>query len=198
MLCAFNGGDRAVVPLVPPDQARAYREAEARWIAAERLWDFLAAKVRAAEPFSFVRAGDGEGRFIAATAASLVPGLAAADREAMLGEIWFNWFGEPAERVDAGDLAVLAAQVDAAFRGADLVGLTSAAVLEYDRQHAGYRSALELWFEDIGAPPGQNCTDASYHVFLNDRDPFLADMLSPARFVGVISPHAGGVGAGGR
>ena len=31
MLCAFNGGDRAEVPLVPLDEARIHREAEAKW-----------------------------------------------------------------------------------------------------------------------------------------------------------------------
>jgi hypothetical protein len=31
MLCAFNGGDRAEVPLVPLEEVRRYREAEARW-----------------------------------------------------------------------------------------------------------------------------------------------------------------------
>lgn len=31
IMCAFNGGDRAQVPLAPLDQARRYREAEAKW-----------------------------------------------------------------------------------------------------------------------------------------------------------------------
>jgi len=31
ILCAFNGGDRAQVPLVPLEEARRYREAEAKW-----------------------------------------------------------------------------------------------------------------------------------------------------------------------
>ena len=31
MLCAFNGGDRAEVPLVPPDEVRRHREVEERW-----------------------------------------------------------------------------------------------------------------------------------------------------------------------
>src|SRR5258706_2165501 len=29
--CAFNGGDRAEVPLAPVEEARRYREAEAKW-----------------------------------------------------------------------------------------------------------------------------------------------------------------------
>jgi len=31
MLCAFNGGDRAEVPLAPIDEVRRYREADAKW-----------------------------------------------------------------------------------------------------------------------------------------------------------------------
>jgi hypothetical protein len=31
MLCAFNGGDRAEVPLAPLEEARRYREADAKW-----------------------------------------------------------------------------------------------------------------------------------------------------------------------
>ena len=31
MLCAFNGGDRAEVPLAPLEEVRRYREAEAKW-----------------------------------------------------------------------------------------------------------------------------------------------------------------------
>ena len=46
MLCAFNGGDRAEVPLAPLEEARRYREAETKWkgefdTAKKRLDDWL-------------------------------------------------------------------------------------------------------------------------------------------------------------
>lgn len=189
-LLAASAHDRLLAAIPTDVIARARdRETTSRWIRPEHLWNYLKEKIRAGEPFSFIRAGDGEGRFIAAMKRSLVPGLAAADGDAMLREIWLNWFGEDVGLVERRRLTDLAAKVDAAFGAADLVGLTSSAVLDYDRRHAGYRSVLELWFEDLHAREGQVYTDAAYYIFLNDRDPFLSELLSGARIVGLISPH---------
>ena len=53
--CAFNGGDRAEVPLAPLEEARRYREAETKWKAEfdpakQRLDDLLKQIRKALEP----------------------------------------------------------------------------------------------------------------------------------------------------
>ena len=166
-------------------------EESSRWLTIDQLGAFLRARIEAGEPFSWVRGGDGEGRFVAAMNRASYPALTQDDADAMLQQIWTNWFGQDLAEIDAGRLAQLSAKVDDAFRTADLVGMTSVAVLEHDRRHFGYRAALHVWQQGLPSSPDQRYTDASNHCFLLDRDPCFAKLLAGVDFLAVISPHRG-------
>lgn len=166
------------------------REQSPRWIADDGdLWAFLKARIMERKPFSFVRGGDGEGRFIVATDAGFRAMATADDADVMLQQIWFNWFGQDVSEVDPDRLKQLARSFARAFADADLVGLTSAAVIDHDQAHVGYRTVLDAWLSALPTAIDQHYTDASCPLFLHNRDPFFRELLAGQPFLGLISPH---------
>lgn len=170
-------------------EARA-REDSDRWIGNDRLASYLADRIRSAAPFSWIRLGDGEARFLMHVRPALRTALPAHEAEATARQIWFAWFGQNLDSVPPGALESLAAQFDAAIRNADLLGVTSGERLTYDRAHQGFCAALEHYIQPILADrPGTLLCDATAHIALNEADPFLASLLSGLDFVGVVAPH---------
>lgn len=169
--------------------AAAARERSGRWLDDAALWGFLRDRLVARSPFSFVRASDGEGRFVAAMHRSLFPPFGEQSAEAILRQIWWNWFGQDVGQVARDDLQALSESLAGAYANAGLVGITSAGMYEHDSRHFAYRAALDRWFERLNPGAGQHYTEAAYNLFLNRRDPFLAGLLSGISFVGVISPY---------
>nr|WP_047165783.1 hypothetical protein [Sphingomonas sp. Y57] len=188
---AASAHDRLVQAIGPEAIARAReRERSDRWIAdVDDIWTLLRDQVARREPFSFVRGGDGEGRFIAAMTPEFRTLLSGGDADAMLRQIWLNWFGQDVGEVERSRLEGLIHQLAQAFANADLVGLTSAAVIDHDVAHVGYRTVLDRWMDGLSAAPGQFYTDASNPLFLHNADPFLRRLLQGERFLGLICPH---------
>ncbi len=169
--------------------AAAAREASGRWLDDEALWAHLKARIDSAEPFSFIRGSDGEGRFVAATGRHLFPAFAEKDALAILGHIWWNWFGQDVGNVPSQELQRLNGMLAAAYRNAGVVGITSVGMFEHDDRHFAYRAALDEWLVDIDSPEDQLYTEAAYNLFLNRRDPFFEQLFSGQSFIGAISPY---------
>jgi hypothetical protein len=172
-----------------PVRRATIRERGPRWVDFEGLHRLLRERVHAGEPFSFVRAGDGEARFLIGMHEACRHGISAAEARTLLGIIWRNWFGQDVGEVDPARLAALAAQFGDAFRSADLIGLTTAHVLSHDPSQFGYRAVLEEWLEAIHPASGALITDAANPLFLHGEDPFFRSILAGVPFIGLISPH---------
>ncbi len=173
-------------PLIARAQARA---ASDRWVASDRLGAFLKGKIEAGEPFSWIRLGDGEGRFLMHLHAELRGALPAREAAAMARQIWFAWFDQDLDAVAPDALAALGARFEQAIRNADLLGVTSAERLAGDPLHYGFCAGLETYLSTLSERPGRMFCDALAPLALNRQDPFLGSLLRGRDFLGVVSPH---------
>jgi len=169
-------------------QARA-REQSPQWVDFADLHPLLREGIGAGEPFSFVRAGDGEARFLIGLHDQCRHGLTQPEATTLLRVIWRNWFGQNVDDVDPSRLMDLASQFEDAFRNADLIGLTTESVLRHDKWQFGYRAVLEEWIEGVRRPSVTRITDAASLGFLHLRDPFFRALLAEIPFLGLVSPH---------
>ena len=170
-------------------RARA-REASEHWVGADRLGAYLKQRIDARAPFSWIRLGDGEARFLMHLHPELRAALPAREADAMARQIWFAWFGEDLSEVPADSLATLGSRLDQAVRDADLLGVTSAERLVSDAAHYGFCAALETYLDALpGRRAGAMICDALAPVALNRQDPFLTSLLRGLDFLGVVSPH---------
>ena len=167
------------------------REASGDWVGADRLGAFLRDRLEASLPFSWVRLGDGEARFLLHLHPELRAGLPPREADAMARQIWFAWFGQEIDAVPPERVNALGKQLDQAIRNADLLGVTSAARVVGDPVHYGFCAGLETYLDSLlaGRPSGPMFTDALAPVALNRQDPFLGSLLRGLDFLGVVSPH---------
>jgi len=174
-------------PLIAQTRAR---EASDRWIGVDRLSACLKDRIDAGAPFSWIRLGDGEARFLLHLHSELRTALPDREAQAMAGQIWYAWFGQDIDEVPPENMNMLGARLDHAIRNADLLGVTSADRLAGDTAHYGFCAALETY---LTALPGDRSdtmfADALAPIALNEQDPFLGSLLRGLDFVGVISPH---------
>lgn len=171
------------------DDART-RELSESWIGRERLSPFLAERIRAAEPFAWIRLGDGEARFLLHLHPHLRSAVPAWEADAMARQIWHVWFGQDIGELPPPLLTGLGQRLDAAIRNADLLGLTSAERLNQDKLHYGFCVSLEAYVAGLlGDYDKRLVSDAGLHTILNESDPFLSSLLNGLDFLGVISPH---------
>lgn len=169
----------------------AAREAAGTWRGARGVLDELRRAIAAREPFSLIRLGDGEARFLAYMDPSTRRVLSEGDAGVMMESIWHNWFGQKLAAFDSYDLAYLNAEVIRSIETASIIGVPKAARLEVDRQHFGYLAFLDgMVAHLLRREPGRLCADASVPVALHQESPFLADLLAGAGFLGVVGPHA--------
>lgn len=163
------------------------REASAAWVTSEQMPDLLAAAIARRQPFSWIRLGEGEARFLLLDHPELRGPLSDRETSFVIRLIWRNWFGQDVDGVDPARLAALSARLDAAVGNADLLGLTTAARFAAEPEHFGSLAVLERHIARI-APPGRP-SDAFASLILNERDPFFASLLSGLDFLGVVGPH---------
>ena len=173
-------------PLIARAQAR---EASDRWVASDRLGTVLKGRIDAGEPFSWIRLGDGEGRFLMHRHAELRGALPAREAAAMAKQIWYAWFGQDLDMVAPEALAALGARFEQAIGKADLLGVTSAERLAGDPLHYGFCAGLETYLATLPEHPGRMLCDALAPLALNRRDPFLGSLLRGRDFLGVVGPH---------
>jgi tetratricopeptide (TPR) repeat protein len=169
------------------------REASGDWLRLDQLGDFLAERIARAEPFSWIRLGDGEARFLMWQRPALRGTMQVQDARAVIDWIWRNWFGSGIDTVDPARLAALADAFDAAVAGADLLGVPTAGRLAHDAQHVGYLAALERYLTTTPSDERRFC-DAFGHYALADAHPLFARLLKGLPFLGLIGPHPGMAG----
>lgn len=177
-------------PAAPIIARAQVREASEHWLGVDRLGAFLKQRIEAGAPFSWIRMGDGEARFLMHLRPELRAALPAREADAMARQIWFAWFGQDLAEVAADSLAALGSRLEQAIRNADLLGVTSAERLASDAAHYGFCAALETYLD---ARPGARADalvcDALAPAALNRQDPFLGSLLRGLDFLGVVSPH---------
>ena len=174
-------------PLIARAEAR---QSSGRWIDADSLGAFLKDRIETGAPFSWIRLGDGEARFLLHLHPELRGALPEREAAAMARQIWFSWFGQEIDAVPPGSLDALGARLDQAIRNADLLGVTSADRLRDDVAHYGFCAGLETCLTSLLADrPGMMFTDALAPVALDRIDPFLGSLLRGRDFLGVVSPH---------
>jgi len=174
-------------PLIARAEAR---EASGRWIGNDQLGAFLKDRIAAGAPFSWIRLGDGEARFLMHVHSDLRAALPPREADAIARQIWYAWFGHALDALPPERLQELGRQLDQAIRDADLLGVTSAKRLREDAAHYGFCAALETYLH--GLLEGQTSpmfTDALAALALNREDPFLGSLLRGLDFLGVVSPH---------
>ncbi|MES2498384.1 MAG: hypothetical protein V4618_19880 [Pseudomonadota bacterium] len=182
-LALLNARDESV-------QAAHLREASAAWVAREDLGTFILERLRRREPFSWVRVGDGEARFLACADPSFPAGITTAEADIIVRHLWHNWFGSDIAEVPAERLRALATRTCQAIAKADLLGVASAGRLIHDRNQAGYCGLLEQHIRTLTDDNRERrFTDALFNYTLNELDPFYARLLKGRDFVGLIGPH---------
>ena len=168
------------------------REASKGWIGSDQLAAFLKEKIAARAPFSWIRLGDGEARFLMHLHPELRTALPPREADAMARQIWYAWFGQEIDKIAPERLRNLGEQLEQAIRNADLVGVTTAARLREDVTHYGFCAALETHLAPLLAERSDaTFTDALATLALNRQDPFLGSLLRGADFLGLVSPHPG-------
>jgi len=171
-------------PIIARAQAR---EASDHWLGVNRLGAHLRQRIEARAPFSWIRLGDGEARFLMHLHPALRAALPSREADAMARQIWFAWFGQDISEIPPESLATLGARLERAIRNADLLGVTSAERLGSDAAHYGFCAGLETY---LGSRADAMVTDALAPVALNREDPFLGSLLRGLDFLGVVSPHS--------
>ncbi len=178
------GHDHAAVA-----QAAAAREGSDRWLPPDSVLARIRGAIADREPFSLVRFGDGEARFLATMDPSLNPWLQPADALAVGQSIWTNWFGVALKHEDPANLARLHQATLDAMATASVLGVPTAARIARDRLHRGYLATLD---RQVGRlPPGPMFTDASIAGRLHQSSPFLEALLDGLDSLTVIGPHPG-------
>ena len=167
----------------------AAREAGDHWLSPQALLAEIKAAIAHKRPFSLVRLGDGEARFLLYVLPELRPGLAPAEAAAIGDVIWDNWFGHPITSVDPALLHDTLIAFRSAVTTADVLGVPDAARMAGDTGHFGYMAAQEVWLSSLRLPQTTLFTDAFAHHHLQKLSPFLADLLQGLDVLGVVSPH---------
>ena len=173
----------------PVTQMVRAREQSDRWVDADRLRGVLRDAIARRRPYSAIRLGDGEARFLLLHHHAPRDPLDEAEIRLIVTQIWRNWFGQDIDEVDAERLAALSARFGEAIDHADLLGVTTAARLDSERELFGSLVALERHI--AGLAPTARLTDSLAILTLNERDPFFASILGGLDFLGVVSPHTG-------
>ena len=164
------------------------RENGAAWRSPDAVLAALQQAIADARPFSLIRLGDGEGRFMAFQNPEFRRGADPADADAIIDSIWHNWFGRSFAEEPASDTLELSHALAEAIEQADIVGITKADRLAHDGRHFGYLAYLN---QSVSALNLNALTDALVNIRLHDLSPHYQCLLQGQAFIGVVSPHAG-------
>lgn len=168
------------------------RERSSAWLTPDCLMSRLQSAIRAREPLSLIRLGDGEGRFLAHMLPWVRDLISEQEADCMLSFIWETWFGQPISAASKSDLQSLGDTFTAALETADILGVTPAERFKGETYRRGYLSVVECTVAEIVARhPEVALTSAFAHVEMQCLSPFFRATLSDLNFLGVISPHPG-------
>jgi tetratricopeptide (TPR) repeat protein len=166
------------------------READRRWKSPSAVSAEIRDAVRERRPFSMIRLGDGEARFLIYSCWKSGGSLNFDEAFATGDSIWRNWFGTSLARFDAEEVARLSAAFGWSISTANVLGIPTAERLRRDFAHFGYLVSLVKAVaksEPDGATP--SLTDASINIELHRISPFYREFLGGLEFLGVVSPH---------
>lgn len=168
------------------------RQQSPRWLDTPGVIAAIRAAISDRRPFSLIRLGDGEARFLAHCDPDLRGRLSPAQIE-VLGDVPFrNWFRQAIAEADPIEVSRLAAATITAVEQADILGVSTDERLTTDNSHFGYFGHLEGLIDNIVRTEARmRLTDALIHIDLHRASPFYRDVLAGLDFLGVISPHAG-------
>lgn len=171
------------------EQAR-LREAGPNWIAGDHLAGFLQARIAERAPFSWIRLGDGEGRFLLSARPEWRGRLPAREVDGLVRQMWHVWFGQSLDSVPADALDRLVTRFQLTIERCDLLGTVDAERLASDSAHFGFCAPLAFDAErQLSAKPDRLLTSAGFNLLLNRQSPFFGTLLSGLDFLGVIGPH---------
>lgn len=165
------------------------RETSARWVPTDHMVETLREAIARKEPFSWIRLGESEARFLLCQRPDMQGVLTAGEIEFIGRYIWRNWHGADYRFADATRLAELATQLEDAIIDADLLGVLSSPRFANEPEHTGSLAALDRHLERL-MPRGRFC-EVFDSLVLNERVAFYADILQGADFIGTVGPHAG-------
>jgi hypothetical protein len=171
-------------------EAAVAREGTARWLDPAGAKARIADAIKARKPFSMMRMGDGEARFLIRMLPSLQADMTPEEAAVMGNIIWTNWFGETVEQTDAGELADLVQKLLWSIDQTDLLGVSDAVRLRQDTGHFGYLAAQEAFLDArLAANADILRFSALAHYDLANGAQSLPELLAGESFIGVISPH---------
>ncbi|WP_139114786.1 tetratricopeptide repeat protein [Rhizorhabdus dicambivorans] len=165
------------------------RETSRQWVFTDDMVAFLRAAIARGEPFSWIRLGESEARFLLCHRPEMRGPLTDGEIEFVGRYIWRNWHGADIRRADPARLEGLAKQLEEAIVDADLLGVPSSPRFANEPEHTGSLAALDRHMERL-APRGRYC-EFFDSLILNERVPFYADILEGIDFIGSVGPHAG-------
>ncbi|MDR3530159.1 MAG: hypothetical protein P4L90_06365 [Rhodopila sp.] len=166
------------------------RERSPRWFDGPAIETALRVVIANRQPFSLVRLGDGEGRFLCATDPWLSEIVTAEEAATIGGSIWSNWFGHELTTISPPMIGRLRNQLEVSLENADVIGLPLAERLNIDGYHFGYLAYLERHVSAVLVRrPAIAATDAFVNLILHRLSPFYRQVLAGLDFLGVISPH---------
>lgn len=166
------------------------REASARFADAVAVQTRLKAAIAARQPYSLIRLGDGEGRFLAFLDPAMGSLMRPEEHQAIGQSIWSNWFAADLAETGPAQLTALRAALRASLEGADIIGLPLESRLTVDNYHLGYLAYLDRYVSGIlDRQPQIMVADAFVNNELHRLSPFCADLLRGLDFIGVIGPH---------
>jgi tetratricopeptide (TPR) repeat protein len=165
-------------------------EGSPKWQHTGDVVEIIKSAIAARRPFSLVRFGDGEGRFLGSLDAALRRILTIDEAAIIADSIWNNWFGERFENADMVDVLGLQSAVVHSIESADIIGIATEDRLAKDGSHFGYLAYLQNVVTGVSRRnSGQWATDAAISYQLHEQTPFYREVLVDVNCLCVISPH---------
>ncbi len=165
------------------------REQTERWLHPNIVVKKLQEAIDNRNPFSLVRFGDGEARFLIWAAKHYGKDIP-PDEFLTVGEVpWRNWFN--ANIADLGDdeIKMLDESLRYTMRRSDILGVSSYDRLRIDTGHYGYLSLQEYIIGEEICDCNNFLFDALANFELEKANPPLRSLLKGLDFLGIISPH---------
>ena len=163
-------------------------EASPAWLDTTGVMAALQAAVRDCRPFSYIRMGDGEARFLCYMEPAFETSLTWLERSAMVNSVWINWFVEPIETF-APELSRLHANLADTLESADIIGLLSSDSMIHDHYHFGFLAHMQQHILSGMAGRDVHYAAALGHHEIHHRDRWFSFLLRGLPFIGFVGCH---------
>ncbi|WP_296712621.1 tetratricopeptide repeat protein [Rhodoblastus sp.] len=172
--------------------AAVQREHTESWLTGAAAFQQLRAAIDENRPFSLIRLGDGEARFLTYFDPQARDLILPIEAHGILELHWDNWFGRPLPAASEGGVRDLYSLFREAINDADILGVTPSGRYVRDNIHRGYLGVQErILAERMERPHAPKFASAFVHAELHRVSPFYQGLLAGADFLGVVSPHPG-------